>query len=133
MLGLLKSPAWIKIYKINNLDQNPSVWIRRISRIIWIKIQIIQMSRDYAQMACCRCQPKGLINYRLNYIQINIKLDGHPSRALIDQHTTRSSLISTTFPFTNNLTTIEVTNEKTVNLILQRLIAELTPYIKFTL
>ena len=64
-------------------------------------------------------QPKGLIDNSSNHMLINIKVDGHPARALIDQQTTGASLISTTFASTYNLPTVALTNEITVNLALQ--------------
>ena len=64
-------------------------------------------------------QPKELIDNSSNHMLINIKVDGHPARALIDQQTTEASLISTTFDSTYNLLTVALTNEITVNLSLQ--------------
>ena len=64
-------------------------------------------------------QPKGLtsIDNSSNHMLINIKVDGHPARALIDQQTTRASLIRTNFPSTYNLPTVALTKEITVNLV----------------
>lgn len=64
-------------------------------------------------------QPKGLIDDSSNDILINIKVDGHLARALINQQTTGASLIRTTFTSICNLLTIILNNEITVNLRLQ--------------
>ena len=78
-------------------------------------------------------QPKGLIDNSSNHMLINIKVDGHPARALIDQQTTGASLISTTFASTYNLPTVALTNEITVNLALQGSRGKSTHYVRSTL
>ena len=62
--------------------------------------------------------PKGLIDNSSNYMLINIKVDRHTVRALIDQQKTGASLKSTTFASTYNLTTLALTNLITMNLAL---------------
>ena len=78
-------------------------------------------------------QPKGLIDNSSNHMLINIKVDKHLARALIDQQTTGASLISTTFASTYNLPTVALTNEITVNLALQGSRGKSTHYVRSTL
>ena len=64
---------------------------------------------------------------------INITVDWHPARALIDQQTTGASLISTTFAFTYKLPTVALTNEITVNLAVQGSRGKSMHYVRSTL
>ena len=48
----------------------------------------------------------------------DVKLDGHPAKALVDQQTTGASLISSTYTSTYNLLIVELSEDVTVNLAL---------------
>ena len=50
---------------------------------------------------------------------IDVKLDGHPAKALVDQQTTGGSLISSTYTSTYNLPIVELPEDVTINLTLQ--------------
>ena len=50
---------------------------------------------------------------------IDVKLDGHPAKALVDQQTTGASLISSTYTSIYNLPIIELPEDVNVNLALQ--------------
>jgi len=63
-------------------------------------------------------QPNGLIDGTSKHMLINIKVNGHPARALIDQQTTGASLISTTFASTYNILTVVLEEEITISLAL---------------
>jgi len=78
-------------------------------------------------------QPNGLIDGTSKHMLINIKVDGHPARALIDQQTTGASLISTTFASTYNLPTVVLEEEITVSLALQGSRGKSTHYVKTTI
>ena len=64
---------------------------------------------------------------------INVEVDEHPARGLIDQQTTGASLISTTFASTYNLPTVILDEEITVNQALQGSRGKSTHYVKTTL
>ena len=78
-------------------------------------------------------QPKGLLDARSKHMLIDVEVDGHPARALIDQQTTGASLISTTFASTYNLPTVILDEEITVNQALQGSRGKSTHYVKTTL
>ena len=50
---------------------------------------------------------------------IDVKLDGHPAKALVDQQTTGASLINSAYPSTYNLLIVELPEDVRVNLPLQ--------------
>ena len=64
---------------------------------------------------------------------IDVEVDRHPARALIDQQMTGASLISTTFASTYNLPTVILDEEITVNQALQVRRGKSTHYVKTTL
>ena len=60
---------------------------------------------------------------------IDVKLDGHPAKALVDQQTTGASLISSTYTSTYNLPIVELPEDVTVNLALQGSRGKSTHYV----
>ena len=60
---------------------------------------------------------------------INVKLEGHPAKALVDQQSTGASLISSTYTSTSNLPIVELPEDVTVNLALQGSRAKSTYYV----
>ena len=60
---------------------------------------------------------------------IDVKLDGHPAKALVDQQTTGASLISSTYTSTYNLPIVELPEDVTVNFALQGSRGKSTHYI----
>ena len=50
---------------------------------------------------------------------IDVKLDGHPAKALVDQQTTGASLISSTYTSTYNLPIVELPEDVTIDLTLE--------------
>ena len=60
---------------------------------------------------------------------IDVKLDRHPAKALVDQQTTGASLISSTYTSTYNLPKIELAEDVTVNLALQGSRGKSTHYV----
>ena len=61
--------------------------------------------------------------------KIDVKLDGHPANALVDQQTTGASLISSTYISTYNLPIVELPKDVTVNLALQGSRGKSTHYV----
>ena len=49
-----------------------------------------------------------ILDRRSEHIVIDVKLDGHAAKALVDQQTTRASLISSTYTSTYNLPIVEL-------------------------
>ena len=63
------------------------------------------------------------------HMVIDVKLDGHPAKALVDQQTIGASLISSTYTSTYNLPIIELPEGVTVNLGLQGSRGKSTHYV----
>ena len=75
---------------------------------------------------------KGLnqiLDRRSEHMVIDVKLDGHPVNALVDQQTTGASLMSSTYTSTYNLPIVELPEEVTVNLALQGSRGKSTHYV----
>ena len=60
---------------------------------------------------------------------IDVKLDGHSAKALVDQQTTGASLISSTYTSTYSLPIVELPDDVTVNLALQGSRGKSTHYV----
>ena len=64
---------------------------------------------------------------------IDVKLDGHPAKALVDQQTTSASLINSAYTSTYNLLIVELPEDVRVNLPLQGSREKSTYYVIATL
>ena len=60
---------------------------------------------------------------------IDVKLDGHPAKVLVNQQTTGASLISSTYTSIYNLPIVELPEDVTVNLALQASRGKSTHYV----
>ena len=60
---------------------------------------------------------------------IDVKLDGYPAKALVDQQTTGASLITSTYTSTYNLLIVELPEDVTVNFVLQGSRGKSTHYV----
>ena len=60
-----------------------------------------------------------ILDRRSEHMVIDVKLDGHPAKALVDQQSTGASLISSTYTSTYNFPIVELPEDVTINLALQ--------------
>ena len=60
-----------------------------------------------------------ILEWKSEHMVIDVKLNRHPAKALVDQQTRGASLISSTYTSTYNLPIVELPEDVTVNLALQ--------------
>ena len=60
-----------------------------------------------------------ILDRRSEHMVIDVKLNGRPTKALVDQQTMGASLISSTYTSTYNLPIVELPEDITFNLALQ--------------
>ena len=70
-----------------------------------------------------------ILDRKSEHMVIDVKLNGHPAKALVDQQTTGASLISSTYTSTYKVPIVELPEDVTVNLALQGSKGKSTHYV----
>ena len=86
-------------------------------RTTYRKKPFIRSAATYIQTKDKEKELNQILNRRSEHMVIDVKLDGHPAKALVDQLTTGASLISSTYTSTYNLPIIELPEDVTDNFI----------------
>ena len=92
--------------------------------------------KPFIRSAATDIQPKDkerelnqILDKKSEHMVINVKWDGHPAKALVDQQTTGGSLISSTYTSTYNLPIVELPEDVSVNVALEGSRGKSTRYV----